>query len=270
MSFCTKGEGGLGFGLALHDLLLQGALHRLAQRVVDDLKVHRRVLLVEPAERGEGGKDDREAIRAVAVVTRREDGRLLLLLREHRAGHLGDDRRAQHQRLDDAEAKAEIDELGCPACHIGVGGDHEDHRRALVSGVEGGGVHGPRALLARVLLALHLQDDRQDDAALLVAEIEDEIGAELDGEELVERGLADEDGCVGRDGEVEGFRGGAGRARGSGGRARSGRCARASASERGYRARVGRAREEASAGVLLSTSAVPSRGLRPRTGSAPG
>ncbi len=40
-------------------------------------------------------------------------------------------------------------------------------------------------------------------AALLVAEIEDEIGAELDGEELVEGGLADEDGCVGRDGEVE-------------------------------------------------------------------
>ena len=43
-----RGELCLAFGLPLHDQRLQRPPHGLAQHVPDDLKVHRRVLAVEP------------------------------------------------------------------------------------------------------------------------------------------------------------------------------------------------------------------------------
>jgi hypothetical protein len=71
----------------------------MAQCVVDDLKVHRRVLPVEPPQGDERRLQHGEPVRTVPVRHGREDGKLDLLLGDGRVGDLGHASRTAHQRL---------------------------------------------------------------------------------------------------------------------------------------------------------------------------
>ncbi|XYH95851.1 hypothetical protein ACMHYB_50005 [Sorangium sp. So ce1128] len=85
----------------------------------------------------------------VAVRHRREDGELGLLLRLGRVDDLGHDGRTEHQRLDVAEAQAEVDVLRRPGSHAGVRCDNEDDRAAALLGAHDRGPEEGEPLRAR-------------------------------------------------------------------------------------------------------------------------
>ncbi|WP_242515817.1 hypothetical protein [Sorangium cellulosum] len=139
---------------------------------------------------------------------RREHGELGLhfcffCFRNGRVGDLGDDGRTEHQRLDGAEAQAEVDALRRPGGHAGVRRDHEDDRGAPLPGAHARDVRRPRELLVRIHVALDLEDDRQHELAARVAQLEHQVRAELRRDELVERRLDHRDRGVRRHLDVE-------------------------------------------------------------------
>ena len=103
----------------------------------------------------------------------------------------------------DRAAQAKVDRLRRPGGHLRVGGHHEHTRRAALLGAHGGEVHRPGVLLVGILVALHLEHDRQHQRALIVPELEHQVGAELHRDELVEGCLDDGDRGVTREVNVE-------------------------------------------------------------------
>ena len=143
MSFCANGGKVAVFSVCRSMIsAFRRPPHGLTQRIVDDLKVRRRMFLVEPPERAERRQDHGEPVRPVAVRHGREDPELGLLLRHRRVRHLGQGRRADHQRLDGAEAESEIDLLRRPGGHLRVGRDHEDDCISSLPGPDDRDIHG--------------------------------------------------------------------------------------------------------------------------------
>ncbi|WP_437278165.1 hypothetical protein WME90_44245 [Sorangium sp. So ce375] len=161
------------------------------------------MLLVEPGQGDERRLDHGEPVRPVAVRHRREHGQLGVLLRVGWVGDLGDDSRTEHQRLDVAQAQAEVDVLRRPGGHAGIRRDHEDDRAAALLGAHDGDIRRPRELLVRIHVALDLDDDRQHERAVRVSKLEHQVSAELHRDELVERRLDHRDRRVRRHLDVE-------------------------------------------------------------------
>jgi hypothetical protein len=161
------------------------------------------VVSVEPPEPGEHRQDHGEAVRPVPVRDGREDRELRFLLRLRFTRDLGDDGRAQDQRLDASKAETEIDLLRSPGGHLRVRRDHEDDCGALFLCSHDDEVDGPGELLARILVALDFEDNREHQLAVLVAKLEDQIGAELNRDELIQGRFDHRDRGIRREVEME-------------------------------------------------------------------
>ncbi len=190
-------------GLPLHDQRLQSPPHGLAQCFVDDLKVHGRVLLVQPPERAERHLHDREPMRAIAVNERRKDGQLDLALGGACVRDLGNSRRPKDDGLDVRSPKTKVDVLPSPAGHLGVRRDHQHHRVSALAGSNHRDVNRPGVLLVQIFGALNLEDDGQHHDARSIVQLEHEIGAKLDRDELLERRLDRSRNIIRRDLDVE-------------------------------------------------------------------
>lgn len=109
--------------------------------------------------------------------------RLGLLL----VGDLGNRLWAQHQRCEPRPGLPEVDGLGGPARHPGVGGDHQHAAGAAEPGAQGHGIQRPRVALVLVGVELDLHHDAEHRPAGV--EEHHEVGVILGRDDLAQVGL---------------------------------------------------------------------------------
>ncbi|MEI7895311.1 MAG: efflux RND transporter permease subunit, partial [Myxococcales bacterium] len=169
--------------------LLVGML--LVSVVLYHLKIHHRMLRVEPTQRRKRRGHHRKPIGTIAVDKPRQHRKLRMAFCHLRVGDFRHHARAQHERLDRSEAEAKSDRCRSPLRHVRGQSHHEHNGVATLLGAHRRHIQGPRVLLDRLLLALDLNDYREHDLARGIAKLQDKVGSELDGEHLVLSGLHD-------------------------------------------------------------------------------